>query len=74
MSIDYSSLNTFLSSFLHLLQMIRKTNVSSKMYDILVFLNFLYLPEITQMIFFILSFLAIGNILVLFYHSFHICI
>ena len=34
-SIDSSSLNIYLSSFLHLLQIIEKTNVFSKMYDIL---------------------------------------
>ena len=42
------------------------------MYDILGFLNFLYLPQITQYIFFHLSLLVTENILVLFYNSFHI--
>ena len=41
--IDSSTLNTFSSSFLHLLQIIEGTNVFSKMYDILGFSNFLYL-------------------------------
>ena len=41
------------------------------MYDILGFFNLLYLPQITEYIFFILIFLFIGNILVLFCHSFH---
>ena len=35
----------------------------------LFFLNFLYLLQITQFIFFILTFLVIENVLVLFYHS-----
>ena len=34
--------------------------------------NFLYLPQITQYKFFIVTFLLIENILVLFNHSFHI--
>ena len=63
----------FLSSFSHLLQIIERTNVFSKMCDILGFLSFLYLSQITQQIFFILIFLVIENILVLFYHFFHIC-
>ena len=41
-SIDSSLLNIFLSPFLHLLQIIEKTNVFSKMYDILGFLNLAY--------------------------------
>ena len=44
MSIDSSSLNIFSSSFLHLLQIIERTNVFSKMYDILGFSNVLQLP------------------------------
>ena len=47
-SIDSSSLNIFLLSFLYLLQIIERANLYSKMYDILGFLNFLYLPQITQ--------------------------
>ena len=35
------------------------------MYDILGFLNFLHLPQITQYNFFILSFLVIENIIVM---------
>ena len=67
-SIDSSSLNFFSSSFLHLLGITERTNVFSKMYDILGFSNFLYLPQITKYNFFI--FLIIKNILVLFCHSF----
>ena len=43
--------------------MIEITDVSSNKYDILDFSNFLYLPDITQ--------LVVENILVLFYHSSH---
>ena len=68
-SIDYSSLNNFLSPFFHLLQIIEWTNVFSKRYDILGFSNFLYLPKIRQYNFFI--FLAVEKILVLFYRSSH---
>ena len=39
-SIDSSSLNIFSFSFLHLLQIIGRTNVFSKRYDILGLLNF----------------------------------
>ena len=53
--------------------MIERTNVISNMYDILGFLTFLYVPQITQQIFFHFSVLITKNILVLFYHSFHIC-
>ena len=67
-SID-SSLNTFSSSFLDLLQIIERNRVFSKMYDILGLSNFLYLPQIMQYNFFI--FLVIKSILVLFYHSSH---
>ena len=49
--------------------MIERTNVFSEMYEILGFSSFLYLPQITQYIFFI--FLVIENILVFFYHSCH---
>ena len=66
-SIDSFSLNIFLSSFLQLLQIMERTNVFSKRYDILGFSNFIL--QITQYNFFI--FLVIENILVLFYHSFH---
>ena len=68
-SIDSSSLNNFSSLFLDLLQIIERSTVSSKRYDILGFSNFLYLPQITQYNFFIV--LVIENILVLFYHSSH---
>ena len=37
------------------------------MYDILRFLKFVYSPQITKYIFFILMFLVIKNILLLFY-------
>ena len=47
-SIDSSSLNNFLSSFLHLLQIIERTNVFPRRYDILGFPNFLYLPQKIQ--------------------------
>ena len=43
-SIDSSSLNIFLSLLSHLLQIIEKTNAFRKIYDILRFLNLLYLP------------------------------
>ena len=68
-STDSSSLNIFSSSFLHLLQIIERTNVFSKRYDSLGFSNFLYLPQITQVN--ILIFYLNKNILVLFYHSSH---
>ena len=68
-SIDSSSLNNFSSLFLDLLQIIERSTVSSKRYDILGFSNFLYLPQITQYNFF--TVLVIENILVLFYHSSH---
>ena len=51
--------------------MIENTNVFSKMYDILGFSKFLYLPQITQYNLFILTFLVMENILVLFYHPSH---
>ena len=51
-SIDSSSFNIFSSPFLHLLQIIERTNVFSKKYDVLGFSNFLYLPQITQYNFF----------------------
>ena len=50
-SIDSSSLTNFLSSFLGLLQIIKRTNLFSKRYDIFGFSNFLHLPKITQYIF-----------------------
>ena len=68
-SIDSSSLNIFSSSFLQLLQIIERTSVFSKWYDILGFSNFLYLPQIVQYNFTV--FLIIENILVLFYHFVH---
>ena len=78
-STDFSSLNIFSSSFLHLLQIRERTNVFSKVYDILVykcimygFSGFLYLPQIMQYNFFTLTLLVMENVLVLFYHSFHI--
>ena len=43
MSINSSSLNIFLSSFLHLLEIIEITNVLSKIYDILSFFYFFIL-------------------------------
>ena len=46
-----------------------RINIFSKMYDILGFSNFLYLPQIIEYNFFI--FLVIEYILVLFYHSTH---
>ena len=67
-SIDSSSLNIFSSSFLQLLQIIERTSVFSKRYDILGFSNFLYLPQIAQYNFTL--FLIIENILALFYHFF----
>ena len=66
-----SEYRNFLRS-VHLLQIIEKTNAFSKMYDILGFLNSLYLPQIAQCISFTLIFLVIENILVLFCHYFHI--
>ena len=39
-SIDSSSLNNFLSSFLHLLQITERANIFSKRYDILGFFKF----------------------------------
>ena len=47
-SIGFSSLNNFASSFLHLLQIIERTNAFSKRYDILGFPTFLYLPQIME--------------------------
>ena len=61
----------FSSLFSHLLQILERTNFFSKIH-ILGFLNFLYTPQMMQNIFFILTLLIIENILVLFYHSFHI--
>ena len=68
-SLDSASLNIFSSSFLHLMQILERSNVFSKRYDILGFSNFLYLPQIKQYNFFI--FFIIENTLVLFYHSIH---
>ena len=65
--------NFFLSSLSHLLQIIEKVDGLSKRYDVLGFLNFLYLSQKIQFIFFILTFLeSIENVLVLFSHFFHI--
>ena len=61
--------NIFSFPFLQLLQIIERANVFFKNVCILGFLNFLYLPKITQYIFFIC--LVTENILVLFYHSSH---
>ena len=70
--IDSSSLNIFSSLLAHLLQIIERTNVSSKMYDILGFLNFLCLQQATQQILFILAFSElIENTLKLFCHLLH---
>ena len=44
MSIDSSSVNIFLS----LLQIIEKSTIFPKMYDILGFINYLYLPQTIQ--------------------------
>ena len=54
----------YLSSFSHLLQITERTVFFKKTYDILGYLNFLYLLQITHEIFFILIFLVIENILV----------
>ena len=45
---------------------------NGKMYSILEFSNFLYLPQIMQYNFLIVTFLVIENILVLFYQAFYI--
>ena len=50
-SVDSSSLNIFLVSVTHLLKIMKTIHVSSKMYDILGFLNFLYLPQTMQYIY-----------------------
>ena len=71
--IDSSSLNILSSSFLHLTQIIERTKVFSKMYDILGFLNFLCLPQITQHHFFHLDRFSYWNylsIILLFFHIF----
>ena len=47
-SIDFSSLNNFSFSF-RLLQIIERTNVSSKRYEVLGFSNFQYLLQITSL-------------------------
>ena len=54
----------YLSSFSHLLQITERTVFFKKKYDILGYLYFLYLLQITHEIFFILIFLVIENILV----------
>ena len=43
------------------------------MYDVLGFLNFLYLPQIKRDTFLILAFLVVENNLVLLFHFFFIC-
>ena len=51
------------------MQVIERTNVFSKIYDILGFSNFICLPQTIQYISFILTFLeSIKKDLVLFYH------
>ena len=50
-STESCSLIFFLSSFLHLLQIIERTSVFSKRHDILGFSNFLYLPQLMKKIF-----------------------
>ena len=47
-SINSSSLNIFSSSFFYLMEIIDRTSVFPKGYDILGFSSFLYLPQITQ--------------------------
>ena len=59
-SIDSSFFKYFFIFILLLLQIIERT-VFPKMYGILRFWNFLYLPQITQYNFFILTFLVNGN-------------
>ena len=53
--------------------MIESTDVFLKMYDILWFLNFLYLPQIMRQIFFHVSLLVSESILAFFLSFFHIC-
>ena len=65
MSIDSSSLNIFSSSFLHLQQIIERTNVFSKIF------KFSILAANNAIQFFQVNLLVIENILVLFYHSSH---
>ena len=50
-SIGSSFLNVFSYLLPHLLQVIELTNVSFNMFNVLVFLNFLYLSQKTQQIF-----------------------
>ena len=58
---------------LHLPEIKEKTKVLSKINGILGFLNFLYLSQVIQHIFFILTFLeSVDNILKLLCNSFHI--
>ena len=73
-STDSYSLNVFSSSFSHLLQMIEITNGFSKVYGILSFLNFKFSVLTTKSTkdFSHIIFLISENILVLFYHFFHI--
>ena len=47
-AIDSSFLNILSFSFFDLLQIKNRTNVFSDMYNILGFLNFLYLPQTIQ--------------------------
>ena len=54
-SIDSYSLNVFSSLLPQLSQIKEKPNVLSKMCDILGFLNFLYLLQVMQQIFFFLT-------------------
>ena len=69
-STDSSSLNIFLIFNFNLLQVKERTSVFSKMFDILGYSDFLYLPQIMQYSFFI--FLVTENIFVFFYHSSYI--
>ena len=69
-STDSTSLNVYSSSFLRLLLIIERT-VFPKIF-ILGFLNFLYSPPNNAIEVFHFGILFIENILLLFYHSFHI--
>ena len=69
---DYSSLNIFLSSLLHLLQLIERADAFSKIWFFMIF-KFSILSTNSRLGFFILTFLEfIENISVLFCHFFHI--
>ena len=64
-SIGLLSLNIFSSSFLHLLQIIERTNVFSKVCDILQNFQIFYTYHKSPNILFHLSLLVVENILVL---------